>query len=57
MERELVNAKMNHAQVSCRQPPRPFFHFALLTRPTQTLSDHDSLKQRLASVQAMLNNK
>jgi hypothetical protein len=57
MERELVNAKMNHAQVSCRQPPHPFFHFALLTRPTQTLSDHDSLKQRLASVQAMLNNK
>lgn len=34
MERELVNAKMMHAE---------------------TLSDHDSLKQRLASVQAMLN--
>jgi len=35
MERELVNAKMSHAE---------------------TLSDHDSLKQRLASVQAMLNS-
>lgn len=30
---------------------------SMLTRPTQTLSDHDSLKQRLASVQAMLNDK
>jgi hypothetical protein len=56
MERELVNAKMSHAQVSSDLILQPL-SIQLLTRPTQTLSDHDSLKQRLASVQAMLNNK
>jgi hypothetical protein len=55
MERELVNAKMNHAEVSNYHFTR--IHFVqLLTCFLQTLSDHDSLKQRLASVQAMLNS-
>lgn len=56
MERELVNAKMSHAQVSSHHSLQSL-SIELLTWPSQTLSDHDSLKQRLASVQAMLNNK
>lgn len=56
MEREFVNAKMMHAQVRMG-----FLKWVVccpsLTIISQTLSDHDSLKQRLASVQSMLNSK
>lgn len=56
MEREFVNAKMMHAQVRM-----DFLKWVVccpsLTIISQTLSDHDSLKQRLASVQSMLNSK